>query len=72
MPYYSPATRSSFVRLPDKFYVTNLNVAVPSDGSRKYVVGYSHFAAASGNFMYASTIISAHESSDFDSLASDA
>jgi len=72
MPYYSPATRSLFVRLPDKFYVTNLNVVVPSDCSRKYVVGYSYFAAASGNLMSASTSISAHESSDFDSLASDA
>ena len=45
MPCYSPATRSSFVRLPDEFYVTNFDVAVSSDGSRKYAVGYSLFCS---------------------------
>jgi len=44
MPCYSP-TRSSFVRLPDEFYVTILNVAVASDGSRKYAIGYALYCS---------------------------
>jgi len=40
MPCYS-LTLCSFVRLPDEFYVTICNVAVVSDSSRKYAVGYS-------------------------------
>jgi len=40
MPWYLP-THFSFVRLPDEFYVTIFNVAIASDGSRKYAVGYS-------------------------------
>jgi len=40
MPCYS-LTLSSFVRLPDEFYVTTFNVAVVSYSSHKYAVGYS-------------------------------
>ena len=39
------STRSSFVKLPDEFYVTNFNVAVASDVLRKYAVGYSSFCS---------------------------
>jgi len=74
MPCYSPATRSSFVRLPDEFYVTDFNVAVACDVLRKYAVGYSlpSSAAAAGDLMSASSSSSARESSDFYSLASNA
>jgi len=33
------------VSLPDEFYVTNFNVAVASDGSLMYAVGYSVFCS---------------------------
>ena len=77
MPCYSPATRSSFVRLPDEFYVTNftdrkstLPFLLMVHASTLSAILYS--ADASGDLMSASSISSAHESWDFDSPASDA
>jgi len=71
IPCYSP-TLCSFVRLPAEFYVTIFNVAVVSDGSRRYAVGYSLLCSSPGNLISASSSSSAHGSSDLNSPASDA
>ena len=69
-----PATRSSFVRLPDEFHATNFNFAVASDSvlyaSTLSAIRYS--AAAAGNLMSASISRPAQESSYLNSFASDA
>ena len=71
MPCYSPKL-SSFVRLPDEFYVLFLTLPLFLIVHANTLSAILYSAAAAGNLISASSRSSAHESSDLNSLARDA